>query len=222
MAHNVICISTTYGANGEEIARSVARELGFRLVNEEIVAQAAEQAGVERHVMADVERRSPLIDRVVHKLLGASASSAALGFAAPPLMDAGAPSDDLRGLIRGVIEQIASSGDAVILAHAASHALADRTDTVRVLITAAPQTRRARVSTAQNVTEKTADKRVADSDASRADYLKRFYEVSPELPTHYDIVLNTDRLSIDQAVDIIVRAASADPAGAPAAEAPAG
>jgi len=217
--YKVICISTTYGANGEEIARSVADELGFRLVNEEIVAQAAEQAGVERHVMADVERRSTLIDRVVHKLLGASSSSVALGFAAPPIVDSGAPADSLRSLIRTVIEEIASSGDAVILAHAASHALADRADTLRILTTAGPNTRRDRVSVADKVTEKTAEKRVADSDASRADYLKRFYEVSPELPTHYDIVLNTDRLSIEQSVDIIIRAASKDPESAPIAEA---
>ena len=52
---------------------------------------------------------------------------------------------------------------------------------------------------------------MARGDANRADYIKRFYRVAPELPTHYDIVLNSDRLSPAQAVDIIVRAASADP-----------
>ena len=42
----------------------------------------------------------------------------------------------------------------------------------------------------------------------RADYLKRFYEVAEELPTHYDLVFNTDSLSIEQAAELISQAAS--------------
>jgi hypothetical protein len=211
VAYNIVCISAADGARGEEVGPRVASGLGFRLVNEQIVAQAAEEAGVEDHVMADVEQRKSVVRRVIHELLGAAADGGAHGFLAPPIVMEPEPSvESLRGLIRSVIEEVAVSGDAVIVSHAASHALAARADTLRILITAGPDTRRARVSMALKVTEKEAEKRVARGDANRADYIKRFYEVSPELPTHYDIVLNSDRLSVDQAVDIIVRAASAE------------
>jgi len=49
---------------------------------------------------------------------------------------------------------------------------------------------------------------VNDSDAGRADYLKRFYGISEELPTHYDLVVNTDAISIEQAAGLISLAAS--------------
>jgi cytidylate kinase len=38
--------------------------------------------------------------------------------------------------------------------------------------------------------------------------LKRFYGVRDESPTHYDLVLNTDALSVEQAADLISHAAS--------------
>ena len=43
----------------------------------------------------------------------------------------------------------------------------------------------------------------ATSDAARADYLERFYGVEPELPTHYDLVVNTDVLTVEQAAAAI-------------------
>ena len=43
----------------------------------------------------------------------------------------------------------------------------------------------------------------ADNDAGRADYLKRFYGVDEESPTQYDLVINTDVLSLEQAADLV-------------------
>ena len=45
-------------------------------------------------------------------------------------------------------------------------------------------------------------------DAARRDYLKRFYGVDEESPTHYDLVINTDVLSVEQAADVVSQAGS--------------
>jgi cytidylate kinase len=112
-------------------------------------------------------------------------------------------------LIQKSIHETAERGDVVIVSHAASYALAERDDVLRVLVTASPETRAAR-AVADGVTdEKKAAKTVSDDDAGRAEYLKRFYGVSQELPTHYDLVVNSDHLSMDAVVDIVVRAANA-------------
>jgi cytidylate kinase len=50
-------------------------------------------------------------------------------------------------------------------------------------------------------------KSIKESDTARADYLRRFYNVSAELPTHYDPVINTDVLGIEQAAELIAHAA---------------
>ena len=45
-----------------------------------------------------------------------------------------------------------------------------------------------------------------ESDAARRDYLKRFYDVDEELPIQYDLVVNTDVLSVEQASELVSHA----------------
>jgi cytidylate kinase len=95
----------------------------------------------------------------------------------------------------------------VLVAHAASYALSSRDDVLRVHIAASERTRVLRAAAALGVDEKEASRAVKRSDAGRADYLKRFYGVSSELPTHYDMVVNTDRVTPADAARLIVDAA---------------
>jgi len=208
VAYRVVSISPTDGSGGEQLGTIVARELGFQLVNEQIVAQAAQEAGVDAAVVADVERRKSVLARLLEGLaeVGPAGASGFSGFAAIT-EDPGPRRDALRGLITSVLSESADRGHAVIVAHAASFALATRADVLRVLISASPPTRARRLAEAQNIDEAEAEKLVARGDANRADYLKRFYGVSTELPTHYDISINTDRVAPEDAAALIVSAA---------------
>jgi cytidylate kinase len=78
---------------------------------------------------------------------------------------------------------------------------------LRVLITASPETRARRVAEARDIDEAEATKVVAQGDANRADYLKRFYRAPAELPTHYDLVINTDRVTPEDAASLVLSAA---------------
>jgi Cytidylate kinase-like family len=207
--HRVVCISASDGSRGEDIAPLVAGRLGFQLVNEQIVARAAEEAGVTAAVAAGVEQRKSLVSRLLEEMPAGAAGAAALGGYVALPEDAGPSSDALRGLIRSAIEEIAARGDAVIVAHAASLALTGHDHALRVFVTASADTRRDRLAEARELTPKKAEKLVARLDANRADYLKRFYHVGAELPTHFDLVVNTDRLGPEQAAELIVHAARA-------------
>jgi hypothetical protein len=212
VGYRVVAISPTDGAAGEQLGPVVARELGFQLVDEEIVAQAAQEAGVNAEVVADVERRKSVLARLLAGLAeGAPGGATAFSGFAPITEHPGPNRDALRGLIRSVLWESAERGNAVIVAHAASLALATRTDVLRVLITASPETRARRLAEAQNIDQAEAEKLVARGDANRADYLKRFYGVSTELPTHYDIVLSTDRIAVEDAAALILTAARSEP-----------
>ena len=37
-----------------------------------------------------------------------------------------------------------------------------------------------------------------NSDAARAHYIKQFYDIDAELPTHYDLIVNTDAVSPEE------------------------
>ncbi len=81
-------------------------------------------------------------------------------------------------------------------------------EALRVLVTASPQTRVARIRRAEGVDEARAVRVLKDSDAGRGDYLRRFYGVDEELLTHDDLVVNTDVLSIERAAEVVSPAVS--------------
>ncbi len=192
MAATVVCISRTIGALGEDVGRLVADKLGFDYVDEDIVSRAAERGEVTTADVADAERRQSLLRRVLTEL-GTGSGVETYGLAPVP---GGNLPDDIRSLIREAIEEAAGRGNVVIVAHAASFALAGHEGSLRVLVTASPETRADRHEGS-----------IKDSDTARADYLRRFYGVEHELPTHYDVVINTDVVTVERAADLIALAA---------------
>ncbi len=115
-----------------------------------------------------------------------------------------------------MIEETATEHDCVIVAHAASMALSKRVEALRVLVTASADTRSGRLAQARRLGEREANKLLKESDAGRAAYLKSVYGLRAEPATLYDLVVNTDRLSSEQAAALIVQAASDPVAGAQA------
>jgi cytidylate kinase len=208
MARTVVCISHAAGAGGEEVGRLVADRLGFLYVNEEIVARAAAKGGVDAADVADEERRKSLATRALNAIAQGGGEAWALGAVGPLGSRDELDSDDIRSLIRETIEQTAARGNAVIVAHAASYAIGRGDTILRVFVTASPETRTTRVAEAEGLDQAEAARAIKESDAGRADYLKRFYDVREESPTHYDLVLNTDAVPVEQAAELISRAAS--------------
>ena len=226
----VVCISRTEGANAREVARAVSDALGFRIVDEEVLAHAALDAGIDPEALADVERRKSAAKKIRDRFIASgAATSTDHPFASGPDTITGGTlgvayggyaraarlsTDQLRGLIRSAIDEIAALGDVVIVAHAASHALARRDGVLRVMVTASPTTRSARLCELQQIDAKEAEQTVKKSDGDRADYLHRFYGIDHELPTHYDLVVNTDMLEPGDAAAAILALASRQPAPA--------
>ena len=207
----IICVSHLTGAEGEVVARAVAERLGFRYLDEEIIETAAEWVDLHPSVVGEVERRKSLMARIGEAMRGESLPSrpdASVQRRSGAAAVREVPADEeLRALILAAIRHTAEEGDIVIAAHAASMVLANRQDALRVLVTASQKTRTDRIAGARNLDARQAEKLLTDEDAARADYLKRFHGVERELPTHYDVVVNTDELPPERAAELIVLAA---------------
>jgi cytidylate kinase len=193
------------GAGGEEIGRLVAERLGFRLVDEQIVARAAEREGLDPRDVASAEQRKGWLSRFFEATAkgGPDPEMSGFGTLGSPGVSDQRSSETYRELIKEAILETARRGSAVIVAHAASHALADHDDVLRVFVTASPAIRSRRLAKAFELDQAAAMNKAEESDAARADYLRRFYNVKHELPTHYDLVINTDKLSTEEAASLI-------------------
>ena len=207
MTYRVVCISHATGARGEEVGRLAAESLGYRYLDDEIVARAAAAGGITPAEVADEERRKTLAARVL-EAIGQSGEAWSLvsGQTAPAWEGLGG--DDVRALVTETISLTAAQGNVVIVAHGASHAVSGAHEALRVLVTASEETRIARIAATEKGDEGRAAREVKDSDAARRDYLRRFYDIGHESPTHYDLVINTDALSVEQAARLISQLAA--------------
>jgi len=197
----VISISRSLAAGGEGIGRDVAARLSFRFVDDEIVARAAQKAGVSPQSIEKVERTPPLIQRIL-QYMGSMPVEPGVYLPAPADV-----SPAYEALIEQVIRETASQGKVVIVAHGASIPLAGAAGLLRVLVTGSPEVRAARLSASAGLHKGNAKNAIENSDRERREYLQRFYNIRAELPTHYDIVLNTDVLSFGTAAELIASAA---------------
>ena len=200
MACGVISIARSVGAGGEEIGRTDAKKLGFRYADEQIIIRAAEKAGVSLESAAEAEHTPGLIARILESIastpdpLGWSSYAALPSHALPAY----------EGLIERVIRETANEGNVVIVAHGASIPLAGMSGLLRVFVTASPEARGRRLVREADLGEREARKTIRESDRQRREYLRRFYNVRQELPTHYDLVVNTDMLTLRQAAQVVL------------------
>ncbi len=208
MTASVITIARTIGAQGEDIGQIVAKQLGFRYADDEIINEAAARAGVSREAVERVEHRQSMITRILETMGQVPLEPQVYygqALAAVPI----AASISYDELIRDVIVETANSGNVVIVAHGAGMCLAGNQGVLRVFVTAPAKMRAERIAKFGAVDAKRADKAVADSDKDREDFLKRFYDVAHEQATHYDLVLNTENFAPEKAAELVLAAAKA-------------
>jgi len=206
MGYRAIALSQVYGADTESIGRDVAQQLGFGYLNESIVAQVAKDYDVDPAAVMEAERRKSFSTRVLEM-----AARGAYHAAPDPSLYAFDETDRLLSLIRDAVRDAADRGSVVLVAHAVCYACADRSDVLRICVTAPLSTRASRVASALGLSDKEAAKSVRQSDAARASYLKRVYGVGEESPTDYDLVINTERLAPDAAAGLILSVVQARP-----------
>jgi cytidylate kinase len=190
MDASVVCVSHTEGAGGRAVGEAVAERLGWRFADEAIVVDAARAEGLLPESVSYAERRN-------------ARRSTEVDFGRVE------KTESLRDLITAAVVRAADEGEVVIVSHAASYPLAQRPGVLRVLVTASDETREARVAEEDGVDAKEARKRLGESDKGRAAYLERFYGVKREQPADYDVVVNTDRLSVAEAASVVAAAAAA-------------
>jgi len=103
------------------------------------------------------------------------------------------------------------AGEAVIVGHAGQVILRDEQHVLKVLICGSQRRRAERLAAETNSSVESALTTVLNSDKERRAFFKKAYGIELLSPQHYDVTLNTDRLSFDRAVESIVSYAESIP-----------
>lgn len=194
----VITVSRMYGSSGSEVAERVAKSLGWQFFDNDLIDAVAERAGLSHEEVAAREERIPSI---VERL----ASALALGspeILPPPSMET--TEEHLVRVTNRVIEEAVQAGPAVFVGRGAQSLLANRDDALHVFCYAPKAELRRWVMQRFGVSADEADRRVADTNRQREQYVKRHWQRNWLSPDNYHLWLNTSWLGLDEAAQIIV------------------
>lgn len=210
MSRTLITVARQLGSNGDQLAAALAQALGVPLIERQIVEAAAAAAGVSPDIVEEVEKAPTFVERML-EYLGQHAG----GF--DPLTDfsmegsagaTGLTSDAYRHLIEQVLHRTAETSDAVIVGHGASVVLRDVPGVFRVLVCAPVRVRAQRVQEFEHISYEQAEAKVREDDKRRTDFFNLYYKVNWTNPAVYDLCVNTARITVSTAVEVI-RAAHA-------------
>ena len=132
----LITITRQYAAGGSEVAKHVAAELGWTVIDNEFVDEVARRAGLTPDEVAQKEERAPgLLARIARTLAAGSPEMSTGEFAATTaLPDAEAEEATIVKLTERVITEAATHGRAVLVGRGAQAVLARRPNALHVYL----------------------------------------------------------------------------------------
>ena len=189
-------------SGGSYIAHSVARKLGFKYVDREILHKAAEFFKTDTQTLSDREGR---MSGVWESLLGifryGTPETAYVPPSGPPVYD-----KDLFETEARIIREIARSGNVVIMGRAGSSILRGRPGLVNVFIHAPLDFRVKRMMAFRhNSDEREARTILKESDRNREEFLRAMAGIDWTDARNYHLCLNTGIISFSDAEEMIIR-----------------
>ncbi len=201
----VITIARQTGSLGDEIGTDVAERLHLRVVDQDLVDEVALRLGVPPAQLTERdERETTLVSELVRTMRRLYPATISPLSADTVDVDAAA----FAQVIRQVIWEVARADDAVILGRGASFILGEHPETVHVLIVAPFDIRLERVMATESLDRGAANKRLRESDANRARYIRHLYRANWLDAANYDLVINTGHFSELRAASLICAAAA--------------
>lgn len=203
---SVVTIRGSLGSGAPEVGRQAADKLHFDYVDREIIAEvAARLHQQEQDVIAKETPDSSLLTRIA-EALGRSGEC----FEGVYLPTWEIRLDDTRYLaaLESVVKELARSQSLVIRGRGSQFILKDYPGALHFLVVAPLEVRVKRVMQNLELDQEIAKREIARFDNSRREFIKRYFHAELEDPAYYDVVINTERLSLEAAASIVVNAIS--------------
>ena len=199
----VLTVSRLYGSGGSEVAAIVAKELGWSLLDNAVVDAVAARMGLS---VAEVRDREERVPSLVERLTSAMAMGSQEWMS--PIAEAKRPTDEqLIEVTRRIIEEAISRGPLVVVGRGTQEMLAERDDTLHVFCYAPRKALIARTMKREGVAAEEAVRLVDNINRERDQWVRLHWERDRRAHENYDLSVNTERLGIEGAADLIVTAA---------------
>jgi cytidylate kinase len=187
MKYRLLTVNREFGSGGGRIAQTIAENLGWKLLDKDIIDAIAYAAHVDPHV---VQRYDEHVESWLRRLNQQAMRSAALAAGLELRDNAVFDAEEMVKISRKVIEQAYTEGNCVIVGRGSQCVLQHKPEAFHVFVYAPHKDRilrlRARLPKGTDV-----EQRIRSVDAERAKYLQEYYGKYWLNPHLYDLMVSS-------------------------------
>ncbi len=195
MSKKIITISREFGSGGRFIGEEVAKKLGMKYYDRDIIGQIAEKSGFSPEYIQENAELSPKKGLFAYAFAGRDITGKSV-------------EDMVYEVQRKVILEIAEKESCVIIGRNADFILNDRDDVLNVFIHGDKEEKVKRICKLYNVTEADALKMMVDIDKRRMTNYRFYTDRKWGMAGNYTLSLNSSELGYDMCEKIIMDCAT--------------
>ena len=191
MTKRIITISREFGSGGRFIGEEVAKKLGIKYYDKEIIGQIAKESGMAPEYIKENAELSPKKGIFAYAFTGRDITGKSV-------------EDMVYEAQRKVILDLAGKEPCVIIGRNADFILKDRDDVLNVFIHGDMPEKIQRITHLYNVGEQEAVKMMADTDKRRMANYNFYTEQNWGKASNYTLCLNSSEIGYDKCEAIII------------------
>ena len=196
----VITISRQFGTGGHEIGAEIARRLGVKLLDKQILNEVAKRMQVVEDAMEKIETRNPLWrDDFTNFYRNYMAKAEYDG------AEQDQTSHELFEAQCEAIRQIAQKESCVIVGRCGFYIFKDHPNALKIFVHSSEDCRKRRIADKYGLDLRDAAAMVVDNDYSRELYTKTYTGCEWTDARNYDVSLDVRKFGINGAVDFLMK-----------------
>ena len=194
MKKTVITISREFGSGGRTIGKELAKRLGYRFYDRDLIEDVMEQSGLSRDIVEKYDEYATHKSSFLYTIAmqGGGDVMGTLSFA-----------NKVQAAQVDAIKSVAKDGNCVIIGRGSDYVLADREDALHVFIRANMEFRKNRVEKYYGKIDYKTENRLRDKDAKRRIYYRNFAMREWGMCGSYNIMLDSSAFGIEGCIDIL-------------------
>lgn len=202
----IITISREVGSGGRTVGEKLAEKLNVNYVSKQLIQALEEKFNLTRGSIEHLKstKKNWFADLFKQVTPAPKATIKVGGYTYSREFQESVTVQDIYEAEEEILNAIADEGSCVIAGRSAFFVLKDRPNKVDIFITASREHRIERIMTKQNMTREQAINLMETIDKGRDNYVKRYTGLSRYDMRNYDLLLDMDYLTEDEAVEKIL------------------
>ena len=196
----IVTISRMFGTGGHEIGAELARRLGVKLIDKQVLNEVAKRMNVVEEAMEKIEARNPLWRDDFTSFYRTYMSKAEYNG-----LEHDRTSHELFEAQAEAIRSIAAEESCVLIGRCGFHIFAEHPNALKIFIHSSEDCRKRRIAEKYDLSLSDAAAMVVDNDYSRELYTKTFTGKDWTDARNYDISLDVRTFGVNGAADFIMK-----------------